>query len=89
MGIKKELWNNIKAVKNGKVYEVPIAPYDWINRQPSVNRVIGVRWLANLLYPDIYDVDIKEEIREFFSLFYQYDLSDEEMATLLEKSLRL
>lgn len=82
------VWESLTAVKNNQVYEIPNAPYDWINRPPSVNRIIGIRWLANLLYPEICEVDIKEEVEEFFSLFYQYDLSTDEIDSILRRSLR-
>lgn len=80
-------WMNLKAVRSRNVYEVPVAPYDWINRPPSVNRIIGIQWLANLIYPDIYDIDIEKEAEEFFELFYSYDLSDEELKEILEYSV--
>lgn len=84
----KGICESLTAVKNQQVYEIPNAPYDWINRPPSVNRIIGIRWLANLLYPDVYKVDIKEEVKEFFHLFYQYDLSPSEIDNILHRSLR-
>lgn len=82
------LWGNISAVNNAQVYEIPVAPYDWINRPPSVNRIIGIKWLANLLYPEIYDVDIVEEVKEFFNLFYQHELTQEEIDIIFQRSLR-
>lgn len=77
-------WTNISAVKNGRVYEIPAVPYDWINRPPSVNRIIGIKWLANLLYPEDYRVDIKKETKEFFALFYGYSLNETELGQLFE-----
>lgn len=85
---REGVWNNIKAVKNKQIYEIPNAPYDWINRPPSVNRLIGIKWLANLLYPETYKVDMKKEIREFFNLFYQYNLSQTEVEEILQRSVR-
>lgn len=81
-------WEFTQAVENREVYEIPAVPYDWINRPPSVNRIIGVKWLANLLYPDIYVVDIQKEIKEFFALFYSYDLSNDEINGILEYASR-
>lgn len=48
--------------------------------------MIGVRWLGNLLYPDLYDYDIEQEVKDYFSLFYRYELSDEEVGSLLANS---
>lgn len=80
------IWSELNAVKNQEVYEIPSAPYDWINRPPSVNRIIGIKWLSNLLYPEVYKLDIKDEISEFFSLFYQHNLSPEDLDKILLRS---
>jgi len=76
-------WGVINAVQDGNVYEVPGIPYDWVNRPPSVNRIIGIKWLANLLYPDKYEIDIKQEVKDFFELYYSYDITDEEIEEIL------
>ncbi|WKY43236.1 ABC transporter substrate-binding protein [Eubacteriaceae bacterium ES2] len=76
-------WANIQAVKDGNVYQTPALPNNWIDRAPSVNRVLGVKWLADLFYPNYVDYDIHEEAKEFFSLFYNLNLSDEDLTTIL------
>ncbi len=81
----EETWAAIDAVKNDKVYTIPYSPFNWFDRPPSVNRIIGVKWLGNILYPEIYDIDMKQEVKEFFNLFYNYDLSEEEIKTLLQQ----
>ncbi len=81
-----DVWKDIKAVKDKKVYEIPAEPYNWMGRPPMVNRVIGIKWLGNLLYPEIYDYDMKKETKDFYKLFYNYDLSDEEITELLSNS---
>lgn len=79
-------FSNLKAVKNKQVYEIPALPYDWFDRPPSVNRIIGVKWLANLLYPDYVKLDIKKEVKDFYDKFYHYKLSDDEVTELLSKA---
>jgi len=86
--LKDRSWAEITAVKNREVYEIPCQPYDWLNRPPSVVRFIGVKWLASLLYPDIMATDIRAEIKEFYSLFFNYDMSDAEVAELLQNAVR-
>lgn len=81
-------WSNIRAVKNGEVYEVPCGPYDWINRPPSVVRFIGVKWLSGLLYPDVITTDIRQDISEFYSLFFNHKISDMEINALLATSIK-
>ena len=79
-------WKDIKAVQEGRVYEIPDVPYDWINRPPSVNRVIGIQWMASILYPELYHVDINQEIKDFFKLYYSYQMTDEEIEDILSHS---
>ena len=49
---KDPLWAGVRAVREGRVYLAPTAPFGWIDRPPSLNRVIGLKWLASLFYPD-------------------------------------
>ncbi len=78
------LWAGIPAVINRRVWLSPTAPFGWIDRPPSINRVIGLRWLSGLFYPEVFDFDMAEETRAFYKLFYHVDLSDEELNRLLE-----
>ncbi|MGI6499136.1 MAG: ABC transporter substrate-binding protein [Oscillospiraceae bacterium] len=75
-------WKTLKAVKNGKVYEVPGNPYNWIANPPSVNRYMGLVWLAELLYPDQFDYDLYEETARYYNLFYHCDLTQEQFNEL-------
>jgi len=79
-------WKEISAIKNRKYYEVPNGPYNWMGRPPSVNRVLGVRWLSNLLYPAVFPYDMVKETREFYRLFYHCDVTDEQIGALLSRS---
>lgn len=81
-----EVWANLKSVKNGKFYEIPIGPYNWMGKPPSVHRIMGIWWLGNLLYPDIYDYDIVEKAQEFYKLFFDYELSEQEAKELMSNS---
>lgn len=81
-------WKSIQAVSDKEVYAMPNSPFSWMDRPPSINRFLGVQWVAHLLYPDIYDIDIIKVSREFYDLFYHIQLSDEEMKELLEPSIR-
>lgn len=79
-------WADIKAVKTGRVYSMPAAPFAWCDRPPGVNRILGLQWVANMLYPDKYDVDMVEETKKFYSLLYQVDITDEDAKDLLGNS---
>ncbi|MGI6712714.1 MAG: ABC transporter substrate-binding protein [Bacillota bacterium] len=83
---KDNKWNKLEAVKNKKVVMVPYGPFNWFDRPPSVNRVLGSLWLANLLYPDVYKYDIKAKTKDFYQKFYHYNLSDKEVNELLQNA---
>ena len=80
---KDPLWAGIRAVREGRVYLAPTAPFGWIDRPPSLNRVIGLKWLAGLFYPDRFSADLRETTRTFYRLFYHVDPSDPELDLLI------
>ena len=56
----------MKAVKEGRVYLIARAPYNWFDRPPSFMRFMGLRWLMSCLYPAEQKTDIATEVREFY-----------------------
>jgi iron complex transport system substrate-binding protein len=79
-------WRGIDAVRAGRVYLSPTAPFGWIDRPPSLNRIIGLKWLAGLFYPDHFRQDPRALTKEFYSLFYHVDLTEAELDRLLESA---
>jgi len=78
------LWKPIDAVKNHRVYLVPQSPYKWFDGPPGLNQIIGIPWTAKVFYPDKFsDMDLPALTKEFYSKFYHYDLTDDELKTLL------
>ena len=80
------LWAGVDAVRNQRVYLSPTTPFGWIDRPPSINRIMGLRWLSALFMPDRITIDLAEETRRFYALFYHVDLSDEALAALLGRA---
>ena len=76
-------WQELRAVKDGKVYTVPTEPYCWLSAPPSMNMILGVWWLGNLLYPEVYDYDMTAKAQEIYKVFWNYDLTAEEAAAML------
>ena len=80
-------WSNINAVKNHQVYLSPQSPFKWIDRPPGANIIIGVPWVAKVLYPDQYsDIHLKDATKEFYSDYYHIDLNDQQVTDLLKSS---
>lgn len=78
--------SRLRAVKAGAYYEIPGLPYNWMSSPPSLNMLLGIRWLGNLLYPDVYDYDMAEEAIRAYRLLWNYDLTPEEAEELLSRS---
>ncbi|ATN36485.1 iron ABC transporter substrate-binding protein [Rhizobium sp. ACO-34A] len=75
--------SKLDAVTAGRVHVTPNLPFGWTDSPPGVNRLIGLVWLENLLHPEVFKVDLPAETRRFYQLFYQVDLSDEQLAKLV------
>ena len=80
------LWAGVTAVREGRVHLSPTAPFGWIDRPPSINRLIGLRWMARLLWPDRWEGDLAEEVRAFYDLYYHVALTDAELVRRLRWS---
>jgi len=76
-------WRDVKAVRGGRVYVVPPLPFPWVDAPPSVNRLIGLKWLGRVLYPDRFPEDLRQEARTFYALFYHQTPSDQQLDALL------
>lgn len=79
-------WSELRAVRSGSYYEIPNLPFDWMSSPPSVNRVLGIWWLGNLLYPELYDYDMVAVAQEFYRLFWHYELSTADAEAFLARS---
>jgi iron complex transport system substrate-binding protein len=77
-------WRNVEAVAAGRVRVVPRLPFNWVDRPPSFMQALGIQWLANLLYPKLLPIDIAAETRHFYKLFLNVDLTDADVARLLQ-----
>lgn len=77
-------WQGIEAVRRGRVYLSPTAPFGWIDRPPSINRIIGLKWLSHLFYPERIPLDLRAATRDFYRLFYHVELNDADLETLIE-----
>lgn len=82
----KDTWAATPAAASGRVYTMPNVPFAWLDRPPGVNRFIGIQWLANMLYPDLYDVDMVEETQKFYSTMYWRDITVDQALSILGNS---
>lgn len=80
-------WQQITAIKNGTYCEVPFGPYNWMGFPPSVQRYLGMMWMAQLLYPETAQYDLFPAVQEYFKLFYHSDLTQAQYDALVINSL--
>jgi iron complex transport system substrate-binding protein len=76
-------WRSVRAVRDGRVHLVPLWPFPWVDAPPSVNRVIGLRWLGHILYPDAFAGGMRAEVRTFYGLFYHRVPDEQQLDSLL------
>lgn len=77
------LWQRVPAVREGRIHQIPFLPFGWFDRPPGTNRILGALWLAELLYPDVYHIDLEAAAREYFTIFFHRDLTDAELREVL------
>lgn len=79
-------WRELRAVKSGRCYEIPAEPYCWLSSPPSMNMLLGVWWLGNLLYPEVYDYDMVFKAQEIYKTLWGYELSESGAREMLSLS---
>jgi len=77
------LWQDLKAVRDGKVYSAPKLPFDWVARPPSVNRLLGLVWVAMVLSPADQRPGFERDLRELFGALLHRELDSGELEALL------
>jgi iron complex transport system substrate-binding protein len=82
-------WQSLQAVRDGAFAVVPSEPYGVLANPPSINRILGLYWLGQTIYPEYYELDLAETFKAFYELFYHAELSDEDVETILGGSADL
>src|SRR5262245_20667012 len=76
-------WAPIKAVRDGRVHLSPKLPFGWVDFPPCVNRLIGLWWLAKILYPEQFPEDLRALTRDFYARFYHVTPSEAQIERVL------
>ena len=80
-------WQSVGAIAAGNYVEVPVGPYNWMGFPPSVQRYLGMLWLACTLYPDYCDYDLKTEVQNYYQMFYHIELTDAQYEELTKNAV--
>ena len=78
------LWQGLEAVRAGRVYLSPNVPYGWIDFPPSINRLVGLRWLGRCLYPEAFREDLRPFVRDFYTRAYHQTPTPEQLDALVQ-----
>lgn len=83
---KSEIFSQIKAVKNKKVYVAPVGAHTWVNR--TIEQPLTVLWAAKTFYPELFkDIDMAKETKSFYKTFFGFDLTDAQVQEILSGTL--
>lgn len=66
-----------KAAQQKRVYKMPLGGYRW--DPPNQESPLTWIWLAELLHPDLFDYDLRSEMRDAYEVLYNYELTDEDI----------
>jgi iron complex transport system substrate-binding protein len=81
--LKDGKWRQLSAVKNHRVFNIPQIPFNWFDRPPSVNRILGIVWLTHILHGESAKIDIVSEVKTFHDKFYHYRQTDKDAKMLI------
>lgn len=84
---KDPMWNELRAVREGRIVRIPDHPFNWFDRPPGPQRLLGLLWLEALLYPTQNPpAAFLTEIRRLYPLFYHRKLSATDEKALFENT---
>lgn len=71
----------LKAVQDKRVYNTKLGMWNWFTPSPDAPLVLA--WLAKCTYPDQFkDYDLDSKIKEYYKTFYNYELTDAQVADM-------
>ncbi len=76
-------WAGLRAVREGKVYQMPIGVSRW-GHEGGLETPLALFWLAKLIYPEEFkDLDLKVEMSFFYGTFFDYTPTSEVIDKIL------
>lgn len=78
---KDPILSMTNAAMSHRVYKMPLGGYRW--DPPNQESPLTWMWLANLLHPDIFNYDLRSEMKTAYKVLYDYTLSDADIDGIL------
>lgn len=73
----------LESYKTSNIYNLPVGISRW-GQPNSIETALFIKWLGKTVYPEVFeDMDMKEEVREFYKKFADTELSDEIIEDIL------
>ncbi len=77
------VYSGLKAVANSAIYDNPSGIHYWNRYTPEV--LIQLKWASKILHPEIFaDVDINQNIKDYYLKYYDYEISEANLAEMLK-----
>lgn len=77
-----DIWSGVPAVAEGMFAISPALMYSWFGSLVYVQS-LGVLWLASIIWPETYPLDMAAESEAFYNLFYGLNRGKESMTELI------
>lgn len=75
-------WATLKAVENEQLYRIPSGVF-FLDKGSTTTLL--VMWMATLMHPELFsDIDMIEEIKYYYSEFYEFELTDEQARMVID-----
>ncbi len=76
-------WAGLSCVRDGEVYQIPVG-VSRMGHPTSTETPLALMWLANMLYPDLYDIDLVQELKDYYRDFYDYEIDEDIAEAVIE-----
>jgi iron complex transport system substrate-binding protein len=73
----------VRAVRDGRVHLSPKLPFGWVDFPPGVNRLPGLWWLGQVVYPALFPEDLRALTRQWYRRLYHVEPTDTLVAQVL------
>ncbi len=78
-------WSGIDAVKDGRVYKMPLGMYR--SYTPGADTPVTLYWLAKTVYPTLFeDLDVTAKAKEYYQSVFGVELTDAQVESIFAPS---
>ena len=81
--LSDEKWAGLRCVRDGAVYQIPVG-ISRMGHPTSTETPLALMWLANLLYPEQYEIDFIQILKDYYLRFYGFEIDDDMAQAILQ-----